>query len=809
MRAPAAVPALALSAGALAGIFLPFSLQSAPARLGLGLLWAAAVLLFLRRRPVLFVAAVAIAFAAAGALLGARANAAAQASPIAHAFDSRLPQGEYQLFAHVEGRLRADAAPGPSGIMLDIAADAIEIQAQRFPTSGGLLAGVGGAGDARRAGEWRAGRRVRIPATLRRPARYLDPGVGDAQRDFGWKGIALVGAVKSARLVDLLGRGPRLAEASAAARADVRRSVAAAVGHWSPRSAAVVTAILIGDRAGLDADMQRQLQEAGTYHVIAISGGNIAILAALCAFTLRVARAGPRAAAAAIIIVLLAYALVVGGGASVYRATLMGVVYFTAQLFDHRGTAANVAAVAATLLICIDPLQLTDASFALTFGATLALIVGMPSLPHPFWLPRHAAPAAALLAATACAELALLPVSAFVFSRVTAAGLLLNFAAIPMMSVVQVAGMAAAACAHLSTEAALWCGWVAHWAVRGLLASSALVDDMPWAVRRVPAPSLAIVCAYYSVLIVVVAGRTRRVRATAGASVALCAVWIVAGPAPARAAAAPLRVTFLDVGQGDAAVVQFPDGRSLGVDAGGIAGSSFDIGGRVVSPAYWALGLRRLDYLSLSHGDPDHVGGAPALLADFRPAEVWEGVPVPRHQPMRNLRVLADGAGIPWRTLRRGDQLDIGAVRVSFHHPPRPEWERQRVRNDDSTVMELSYGGVSLVFTGDIGASVEEEIAGAFGRSPIRILKVPHHGSATSSSTAFVRALRPAIAVISAGRGNPFGHPVPDVLDRYRSIGAAIYRTDLDGAVTMETDGRTVRVRTFTGRLLTLRTDGR
>jgi len=270
-----------------------------------------------------------------------------------------------------------------------------------------------------------------------------------------------------------------------------------------------------------------------------------------------------------------------------------------------------------------------------------------------------------------------------------------------------------------------------------------------------------------------------------------------------------LRVTFLDVGQGDAAIVQFPDGRTLSVDAGGLASTTFDIGERVIAPAFWALGVRRLDYMSVTHGDVDHIGGAASVFRDFRPFEVWEGVPVPPHAPTRELRALADAAGTVWRTLQPADRVSFGEVELIVHHPPYPDWERQRVRNDDSEVIEIRYGGVSFVFTGDIGRDVERTLAPSFVRAPIRVLKVPHHGSATSSSQLFLDALRPDIAVISAGRGNPFGHPVPTVLERYRQIGAAIFRTDKDGAVTVETDGTAVRVTTFTGRKLTLTTMGR
>jgi competence protein ComEC len=269
-----------------------------------------------------------------------------------------------------------------------------------------------------------------------------------------------------------------------------------------------------------------------------------------------------------------------------------------------------------------------------------------------------------------------------------------------------------------------------------------------------------------------------------------------------------LRVAFLDVGQGDAAVVQFPDGRTLSIDAGGSPGT-FDIGSRVVSPAFWALGVRQLDYMSITHGDEDHIGGAVSVFRDFGPFEVWEGVPVPPHKPTRQLRALAERTGTVWRTLQPDDKVSFGKVDLFVRHPPFPDWERQRVRNDDSEVIEIRYGDVSFVFTGDIGREVEHQIAPSFERVPIRILKVPHHGSATSSSIEFLKSLRPDIAVISAGHGNAFGHPAANVLERYRTIGAAIYRTDQDGAVLIETDGTTVRVRTFTNRTLTLTTHGR
>jgi competence protein ComEC len=827
MLYPAALPALALAAGIAAGVFLPA--DPVLGLLALAFCWLGAAVAFVLGRDRILVANVAVGFAMAGVSLGAQANAAALRTPLGALFDRHVPPLEYQLFANIEGRLRADGARpsansgrgepvesrGPTSVSLSIQVDRIQLNGGWQPTSGGVIVGVGGELGTHQVGEWRAGRRVRLPATLRRPAKYLDPGVPDAGRDFAWKGTSLVGSAKSEALVEVIAPGGRLSEALAAIRASVRDAVASSVAPWSERSAAVVTAILIGDRAGLDDEMQRQLQEAGTYHVIAISGGNIAILAGLCVLLLRVSRIGPRPSALLIVATLVVYALVVGGGSSVGRATLMAVIYFIAQFSDHRTQPGNVAAVAAILLFSVAPLEIVDASFALTFGATLGLVVGMPMLAPSQSLPGWIRAMLALLAASVCAEIALLPVSAFVFSRVTAAGLLLNFAAIPLMTAVQISGVAVVAMAHLSARAALWVGWVAHLGVQGLLASASLVDLAPWTVRRVPSPSLGVVGGYYAGLVLALlahAQRRGRARAFGATVVVLCGWWIVAAPVldgRAIGTRPSLRVTFMDVGQGDAAIVQFPDGRSLSVDAGGLAGTAFDIGSRVVSPTLWAGGLRRLDYMSISHGDPDHIGGAASVFRDFRPIEVWEGVAVPSHEPTKRLRQLAEHAGVPWRTLQPGDRMSFGDVLLSVHHPPAPDWERQKVRNDDSEVIEIAYGGASFVFTGDISWEAERTIAASFQRAPIRILKVPHHGSASSSSTEFLRALHPDIAVISDGRGNPYGHPVQAVLDRYRAIGAAVYRTDLDGAVIVDTDGQTVHLRTFTNRRLTLRTHGR
>ncbi len=863
MRTVAAIPAVGLLAGAAFGLLVP-DIPHAAGCLFLIVAGALAWWAWRTRRGRALPAIIVAGFFAGGALLSADAWQRAWRSTLRVAFEELaraeraqaaaegrpLPEDD-EAFAVVEGVLRTDASLGASGVSLSVEVDGVVGQVGQVgrvgQVGGGILVTVVGSLAAERMDDWRAGRRVRLPMTLRRPARYLDPGVPDHERALARRGTTLVGTVKSGALVDVLARGGRLDETMGQARTFARRAIADAVGGWSPQSGAIVAAIVIGDRAGLDDDVQRRLQEAGTYHVIAISGGNIAILAGLLLGAFRLAGWFGRTAMVSSMAALLAYAQFVGGGASVDRATLMAVVYFGARSLDQRSPPPNALALVAAVLVATDPLSIADPAFLLTVGATLAILLVVPALtPMNAEHAEHAEttndsaasavsaliivirrPLLAMLAASAAAEALLFPVGAVVFSRVTFAGLALNFLAIPLMGVAQIAGMAVVPASIVSTRAAAALGWVAHVGANGLVQSADLVRFAPALTYRLAPPSWIAVGLYYCAVLAwwtlwrrtvrrgscveavapVARGFSRAIPRTPALVAAGAALWILADPHTLVASRGDgrLHVTFLDVGQGDSTFLVFPRGATLLVDAGGLSSSSsFDIGDRVVAPVVRDAGFRRLDDVALTHGDPDHIGGAAAILREFRPREVWEGIPVPRSAPLAALRAAAQAAGARWANVHANDRVAIDGVEVIAWHPEVADWERQQVRNDDSIVLEIRWRDVSVLLTSDIGKAVERTLAPQMPTKRLRVMKIPHHGSLTSSTSAFVSAVRPQIAVVSAGRGNHFGHPAPEVLERYRAIGAEIFRTDQDGAVIVETDGQSIEVQTFTGRRFSL-----
>ena len=781
MRVPAMLAALPLVGGCAAGVLL---VDLIPERVVLAFAAAAAFTLlaacgFLYERLTLVVATTAACgFASAGLSLGASCARGLAAPPLLAWFEAHLSDEADPVT--VVGVLRDDAARSASGVSLTLETG-----------GGGLRLGVGGVVPGAALDAWRAGRTVRLPALLRRPTTFHNPGVPDDARVLARRGIALVGTVKSAALVDVVAPGGAVEEWAARLRARVRSALAQHVGRHDGRSAGIAAAILIGDRTGLAEEDERRMQAAGTYHVIAISGGNIAILTALLLATTRVLRAPPRAGALICIGVLLFYGEVAGGAASVSRAISAAIVFLAALALDHRGRALNTVAVAAILAVAVSPVAVVDPGFLLSFGATAGIILGVPRL-----VPRGRTVRVAL-AATLSAEVALAPVAASFFSRITVAGLVLNLAAIPLMTVVQIAAMAVVAVSSLHVQTADALGVAVHHAAAGLVESARLIDVAPWLARDVPPPAWWLCVLYYLACGGLFFVRTRRVCSVA---FGLATLLLLAGPGPATHdrlvhPAGLLRVVVLDVGQGDATAVILPDGRALVVDAGGVPGTTFDIGGRVVTPALRALGVRRLEALVITHADPDHIGGAEAVMRNLRPAAVWEGVPVPPHPVLHALSAAARGGGTAWRSVRPGFVERLGDVAIRVLHPPEPEWERQRVRNDDSVVLEVRYGDVSILLPGDIGREVERTLIpapGSLGRHVI--LKAAHHGSATSSDDAFIEATRPRAVIFSAGRRNMFGHPAPAVVERFTRRGIPTFNTARDGAVFVDTDGRTVRV---------------
>ncbi len=574
----------------------------------------------------------------------------------------------------------------------------------------------------------------------------------------------------------------------------LERSFPAPDGNDIAPAGAVVEALLLGEDGRLDAPTVENLQKTGLYHLFAISGGHIAIINLLLFSLFRLVRMSRRASSLALAVFLVFYTALVEGSPSVLRATLMTVAFLGGRLLWKDVHVLNTIAASAFALLLANPASLFDIGFQLTYAATLTIILFTPPLLKR--LPRLPFKCAELAALSVTAALGAAPLIARSFNRVAFSSLLLNFPAIPLVGVIMGLGYAFLPWAAAFPGAAALPAAGLKALVLVFAAVSHSLDAFPFLSIRVPTPPAGVLWGYYLALgLGLVRPRVRFQRpACAGAALALAILLAV----PAFRRSSPeLRVTMIDVGQGESILVELPGRRTMLIDGGGLPASPFDVGERVVSPVLWRKGITRIDRLVLTHPHPDHMAGLVAVARNFRIGEFWEGRPGPDEGTYAALRrALPRRAAL--RRLGRGGRLELGPVSIEVLHPETAGGAPVPVSaaNESSLVLRMTMAGASFLFMGDAGPETERALLASGLDLRSDVLKCGHHGSATSTSADFLAAVRPRLVLVSAGEGNTYGFPSPDVLARCRAAGAPVLRTDLDGAIEIRADGRRLVVRT-------------
>ncbi|HEX2694680.1 MAG TPA: DNA internalization-related competence protein ComEC/Rec2, partial [Acidobacteriota bacterium] len=503
---------------------------------------------------------------------------------------------------------------------------------------------------------------------------------------------------------------------------------------------AVLEALLLGDDGRMDEATVLSLQRTGLYHLFAISGAHIAIVSFLFFSLFKLARVPRRLSYGILIAALVFYALLVEGSPSVLRAVIMTVAFLAGKLFWKDAHILNAIALSAFVLLVANPFSLFDVGFQLTFAATLSIILFQPKLLR--LLPKLPLGIGELAAMSVAATAGVLPILVSDFNRVTFSSLILNFAAVPLVGLVMGLGYA---CFPVAFAFPFLAGPMAlglRALVRVFAWVSGLLDPVPFVSYRVPTPPAWVVVGYFAFLLLLLAPRRfRGQKAAALAAFAVFFVVLVSFPFPSRSSV--FKVTVLDVGQGDAILVEFPGRRKMLIDAGGFPEGRFDVGESVVSPFLWRKGIKRLDRLVLTHPHPDHLGGLPAVARNFRIGEFWEAERPAVSEAYRALDA-ALGKRVPRRTVGRGFALRESGVVIEVLNPgPDEAPSAASDENDRSLVLRLTCDGASFLFAGDIGREAEAAILRAVPDVRARVLKSPHHGSDTSSSVAFLERVAP------------------------------------------------------------------
>ena len=624
-------------------------------------------------------------------------------------------------------------------------------------------------------GDWIAGIGYGAPFS-----RATNPGGYDEQTERLGKGIFL--CVKEVRVEKADRRNASVHKLLTKSReylSDIYDSL------FDEREASLAKAMVLGEKAALDTDIKALYQRNGIAHLIAISGLHIAMIGGVLYRFLRKYSGSYPIAAGIGILFILAYGIMTGLSGSTLRAIIMLILSVTADVYGRKYDSITAISVALFLMLFYNPYQVTQVGFLLSFGAVIGIAVVNPVWKQifekmPGWLDG--------LMISISVQLTLLPILLYYFYEVPVYGVCLNVIVVPLMSVLLFLLLVCGVMGSIILEGALPFAKVADCIFYLYEKLCVLSERLPFHTVCTGRPELYWIVGYYGMLTLFVLGIYNRKKIVSALSVLgfillFCIVWIPG----------PLRICIFDVGQGDGIYVRTPNGVNLLVDGGSV--SKQKVGTYVLKNGMKYYGGARIDYIFLTHSDKDHYSGIAELLADD--SVVVNNVVFPDidhpDEAYRELEQQAKSKGCQLYYMHKGDRIEVDGVRFVCLNPKR---RRYADKNQGSMVLTVSKGEFDLLLTGDMDASVETEIENDI-TAQIEVLKVPHHGSKSASSEHFLEQVKPAVACISVGEKNRYGHPADEVMNRLKRYCEKIYLTKDSGAITIETDGKKYSITPF------------
>lgn len=619
----------------------------------------------------------------------------------------------------------------------------------------------------------RIGDKISAGGNLKLLTNYNNPGQIDNVTRMKANGItARMSAGKAGVSVEALSGGLwiKFLRTVAAIRQHYREAMAQVM---SREDAAAIFAMLFGGYAGLNLELVEDFVTTGIVHILSVSGSHMSLLAMFTAWFCALLKF-PRGLTFVLgLFIIGSYAILSGLLPQVLRSATMGVLVFFAKTLDAEAEGARLLTLTALAMLINQPLLLFDVSFQLSFTATAGLMYLSENLRKLFErLPKFFSEPASM---TIAAQLASLPVIVWYFNQISLSSVLANVFVMPLLEVVIIGGLLGGI---LSA--------VVPFAGKIFFAGEALIfgagaelnrifAKLPLSSVQVPTLGLWAGFFYYVALIL------RR------PIILLAIVFLLAAN---LFRTGDVEISFVDVGQGDCAVVVTPHRKCLIFDTGGVRDKMFDVGGRVVVPYLKHENIREVEKIFLTHVHEDHSGGAGAVIKKFRVGEViTAGESKSEYAAVFGI---AEEYLPPLRAGQAGERFLIDGVEVEILFAP-----NVGTGNEISNVYRVRYGNVSFLITGDLVKEIEAEILREGVDVSSTVLKVGHHGSATSSSEEFLRAVSPKCSVICVGYGNNFGHPRAEVLERLENLPTKIYRTDRDGLIKFKTDGKNLHVKTF------------
>ena len=612
-------------------------------------------------------------------------------------------------------------------------------------------------------------------------------------------------------------------------RSEIRQ---AALHSLEGPSLAIYLAMIIGESGYLTHEIRDNFMASGTTHILSISGSHLALVAIIVFGCVRLGlRRLPepwllrltqyitptKCAACLTIPPVLFYSALAGGEVPTIRSLIMILVGLLAVCVERPHAGQRALALAALLILAWDPLAVFDISFQLSFLSVLTILLVVQQRNEdtlateptpethgdhsPSWLRVLATQlvnsSRTLLIISAAVTITTLPIVAYHFHQIPWAGVFGNLLVVPFAGFVVIpVGLAAAVWVLLTDRTTLPLDGIVDWCFAVFYGIATLFTHIPYAEHHVASPSGLSVLVFYTAVATAlwasreaVAPPKRYVRVTAvGIAIITLSVWVwspYATPPDEE-----VRISYLDVGQGDAILIQLPGRKVILVD-GGTGFPRLDMGRAVIAPYLWDQGITHIDLMVVTHPQLDHMGGLAYILSRFSVGEIWSNGERRDSEFYRHFTTALidaqDRKDIRHRRVKRRDeQVSVGPCDIRILNPA----TIYHSQNDHSIVFRLTCGAHAFLLTGDIEHDAIIDLRRQPALIRAQVLKVPHHGSATSVDAGFLRQVNPEFAVVSVGKYNRYGHPSHEMLSVYRELKIPVYRTDRDGAIIVRTSGQ-------------------
>ncbi len=644
---------------------------------------------------------------------------------------------------------------------------------------------------------------LRVVPTLPEPAR--NPGGFDYRDYLALRGIRALAYVSRNEQVLLKEehQGAWWMEGVIPVRGIIRGAIEQ---NLSGGPAGLLKGILLGDKRAVPTEVRDAFTRCGVNHVLAVSGLHVGLIASVVFFGLRLCGIGRGITVWMTVFLLVVYALVTGLPPSVVRACVMASLILLGQLGEWEGEGWNALGVAGLVGLIFRPADILDVGFQLSFAATGGIMLFYRPLTDclPKWGGHFVGQMIwAPLAVSLAAQITTMPFMITYFGVVSIVGLVANLIIVPLIGLAAALGLVGVFVYPLLPTVVMWLNG-ANWVILKIAIGLAqFMASVSWAAVDVPHLPLFLWGIYgLGVLLFLPQFRQRPYRIYVFGGVLLCANWGVWQPR--LLARQHMEVFVLDIGQGDAIFMRFPNGKTMLVD-GGIRTQHIDMGTRVVLPFLRSQGISYIDVVVGSHAHSDHIGGLIAVLDRVNVGHYLDSGQFAETWTAREIHRLVQEKNIRYHVVAAGDSLvGLGGVGGVVLHPSpsfvAPEEGVSHDLNNGSVVIRFDYLGMALLLTGDI----EHETDGALLRWKDRlradILKAAHHGSRTSSTKAFLDGVHPTWVAVSCGVKNKFRHPSPEVIQRYAEMGLNILRTDLSGAIRFVLSGDGITTQTWLNR---------